>query len=84
MSELKPCPFCGKEVFLVDVSIQPVPYARWDVCCLTHDCFLRGGANNLYITREDAIIAWNTRSDAAEDTIGCEEIISFRHEMRDK
>ena len=76
MSELKPCPFCGKEVFLVDVSIQPVPYARWDVCCINHDCFLRGGANNLYITREDAILAWNTL--ASESAIRSQVIEEVR------
>ena len=83
MSELKPCPFCGKEVFLLDVSIQPAPYARWDVCCSTHDCFLRGGANNLYITREEAILAWNTRSEASEITALREQVKVLREALEE-
>ena len=66
MSELKPCPFCGKEVFLLDVAIQPAPDAKWDVYCRTHECFLNSGTNNMFINREDAIIAWNTRAEHPE------------------
>ena len=75
MRELKPCPFCGKEVFLLDVAIQPAPDAKWDVYCRTHDCFLNSGTNNMFSNREDAIIAWNTRSDAYE-------IIALREQVR--
>ena len=75
MSELKPCPFCGKEVFLLDVAIQSAPDAKWDVYCRTHGCFLNSGTNNMFSNREDAIIAWNTRSEAYE-------IIALREQVK--
>ena len=79
MSELKPCPFCGKEVFLLDVAIQPAPDAKWDVYCRTHECFLNSGTNNMFINREDAIIAWNTR--ASESAIRAQGIKEVREEI---
>lgn len=83
MSELRPCPFCGKEVFLLDVAIQPAPDAKWDVYCRTHDCFLNSGTNNMFSNREDAIIAWNTRSDAYE-IIALREQVKVLQETLDK
>ena len=66
MSELNPCPFCGKEVFLLDVKTRSSAYSKWDVYCRTHGCFLNSGTNNMFSNREGAIIAWNTRADSAE------------------
>ena len=66
MRELKPCPFCGKEVFLLDVETRSSAYSKWDVYCRTHGCFLNSGTNNMFSNREDAMIAWNTRAESRE------------------
>ena len=81
MSKLKPCPFCGKEVFLLDVETRSSAYSKWDVYCRTHGCFLNSGTNNMFSSREDAIIAWNTRSDAAELTTLREQIKVLREAL---
>ena len=61
MSELKPCPFCGSTVYLLDVATQPSGIELWDVYCANHQCYLSGGTNNIYETRYLAIEAWNSR-----------------------
>ena len=66
MSKLKPCPFCGSEVFLLDVATRSDANAKWDVYCRTHECFLNSGTNNMFSNREDAMIAWNTRAESRE------------------
>ena len=66
MSELKPCPFCGKDVFLLDVATRSSANAKWDVYCRTHGCFLNSGTNNMFSNREEAFIAWNTRAEPPE------------------
>ena len=66
MSDLKPCPFCGKEVFLLDVATRSSANAKWDVYCRTHGCFLNSGTNNMFSNREEAFIAWNTRTEPPE------------------
>ena len=73
--KLKPCPFCGSEVFLLDVATRSDADAKWDVYCRTHECFLNSGTNNMFSNREDAMIAWNTRSDAYE-------IIALREQVK--
>jgi len=66
VSEFKPCPFCGKDVFLLDVATRSSANAKWDVYCRTHGCFLNSGTNNMFSNREDAFIAWNTRAEPPE------------------
>ena len=66
MSELKPCPFCGKDVFLLDVATRSSANAKWDVYCRTHGCFLNSGTNNMFSNRDEAFIAWNTRAESPE------------------
>ena len=61
MNELKPCPFCGSTVYLLDVATQPSGIELWDVYCANHQCYLSGGTNNMYETRQMAIEAWHTR-----------------------
>ena len=66
MSKLKSCPFCGKDVFLLDVATRSSANAKWDVYCRTHGCFLNSGTNNMFSNREDANLAWNTRAESPE------------------
>ena len=70
MNELKPCPFCGSTVYLLDVATQPSGIELWDVYCANHQCYLSGGTNNMYETRHPAIEAWNSRAESQEiDTL---------------
>lgn len=61
MRELKPCPFCGKEVIL-----QEIPYYKeimhYVVCCQHIDCPKKYGLVEVASdTKEGAINGWNTR-----------------------
>lgn len=49
-SELKPCPFCGKDIYAHD-------YNAFDSAVVCEFCFAKGPTG---ITK-DAIAAWNTR-----------------------
>lgn len=56
--KLKPCPFCGEKVDLfmgVDGS-----WATWIIEC---NC----GIEMRFLSREDAIEAWNTRAEDGND-----------------
>lgn len=76
--ELKPCPFCGKtsEVRVVAASDMwdsegngPFPHEEsYAVICdasTENDCRGCGGASGYFSSERQAILAWNTRSDAA-------------------
>lgn len=56
--ELLPCPFCGDEALLDDVS-DFLGYAKWTVACQNEDCFTHGGN---YETQDHAAAAWNSRT----------------------
>ena len=64
--DVKPCPFCGSTVYLLDVSTRPSGIELWDVYCANHRCYLSGGTNNMYETRQLAIEAWHTRVEPPE------------------
>ena len=66
MSELKPCPFCGSTVYLLDVATRYSMTELWDVYCANRQCYLSGGTNNMYETRQMAIEAWHTRVEPPE------------------
>ena len=57
MSELKPCPFCGRTPKPQEISFGGHPF--FIIRC----CYVDVGRK---WPREEAITAWNTRSDAAE------------------
>ena len=57
MSELKPCPFCGKEAELIDCEVRP----RWFVKCSNKYCGAEQGYT--YVDKKSAIKAWNRRKD---------------------
>ena len=82
MNELKPCPFCGKDVFLLDVATRSSANAKWDVYCRTHGCFLNSGTNNMFSNREDAFIAWNTRAESPEIATPREQVKALRDALK--
>ena len=82
MSDLKPCPFCGKDVFLLDVATRSSANAKWDVYCRTHGCFLNSGTNNMFSNREEAFIAWNTRAESPELIALREQVKVLREALR--
>ena len=60
MDELKPCPFCdGAADVLIDLdnAYSGIPHKWYVVCreCCTH--------SGLFVSREDAIEAWNRTAD---------------------
>jgi len=67
MSELKPCPFCGGEATV-----------KWNgFTVYSVGCFMCGADVQSINCREDAIVAWNTRTDTRRETIEeCITIIS--------
>lgn len=56
MSELKPCPFCGRTP---RVTYEPLPYGHcWSVDCVNEGCTKKPGTWYYYV-RSDAVRAWN-------------------------
>ena len=53
MSELKQCPFCGK-----DAVMEQVSKSEWFVVC-THGCVEQ---RKLYRSKKSAMDAWNRRA----------------------
>lgn len=71
--ELKPCPFCGKEPFICQLSSAD-PESDWHISCENWqdddvqrptDCPVRPSLWKSYCRRKDAIKAWNTRDNSA-------------------
>ena len=58
--ELKACPFCGSEARLM---IKESQYdTNYDIQCTDDKCYLSEGADWYFDTEEEAIQAWNRRS----------------------
>lgn len=55
MEELKPCPFCGSEG-----KPRRVFQDWWKVRCTNKEC---GGNIRRFKTKEEALAAWNRRSE---------------------
>ena len=68
MSELKPCPFCGKQPLLWDTTGLHNYNSKaptWDIGCNNEECLI-----NVYKclrSEEDAIKAWNTRAPTGKE-----------------
>ena len=58
MTKLKPCPFCGKDPFLLER--EDFTQESWDICCGTKDCLLEEGAD-WYSPKNEIIDKWNKR-----------------------
>lgn len=63
MDELKPCPFCGREVKLMNVVQEGLNFEIWVIEHLEREpiCFL-WHARGYEGTREDIIELWNRRA----------------------
>ena len=73
-TELKPCPFCGKEVDIREVD------GDWIV-----DCFgCRVMLDHIFITESEAITAWNTRTADKKLEGLSDEVIAFAKTMQYK
>lgn len=58
MRELKPCPFCGGTNIEINIIVDtPQAYLKCRRC---------GIEQSIYPTKEDAIEAWNTRTERSE------------------
>lgn len=57
MTELKPCPFCGKEAVLKKASFSDIVYVQ----CNNKRCAVFCGTIGKN-TKEEAVRAWNTRA----------------------
>lgn len=59
MSELLPCPFCGGEADIKKWTSTPFAI----VVCKTKDCPCSSFGTNCYNNEQEAIEAWNTRTE---------------------
>lgn len=55
MEELKPCPFCGENIYFSIIENKPTK-EYWVFCCNCETC------GPIKITKKEAISAWNKRS----------------------
>lgn len=67
----KPCPFCGYLPSIQHDSRWPRsgPHEgervdAFEVVCLTEDCVIYHADNVYFLTKEDAVKAWNRRAEA--------------------
>ncbi len=61
-NDLKACPFCGYEAEIDTISqTQETKQDIWGVCCSNEQCFMLDGTTALFLSREEAIEAWNSR-----------------------
>lgn len=54
--KLKPCPFCGKEVY-----IEKLSESEWKICCIDLNCLIRV-STYAFETQDKAISCWNQRA----------------------
>ena len=64
MTKLKPCPFCGGEIEIVNTDCTD-PIHGYGIIHGNNDCILNngGGYLEIYNTEEQAILAWNARAE---------------------
>ena len=66
--ELKSCPFCGKDASVLSRdddwnSCRPSD-TYWMVGCDTEDCIGEWSSDQYFVSKEEAVTAWNTRKEA--------------------
>lgn len=68
MTKLLPCPFCGMTPVVTSYDYKTpkgtVLHRQWRVECEYHGCEVQPTADWHYMSREEAIAAWNRRADA--------------------
>lgn len=68
IGKLKPCPFCGGEVGIIESKPSTAKLTKGEVAfsvmCSKFKCNVKPKANAWQITKEDAVEAWNTRADS--------------------
>ena len=63
MTELKPCPFCGSESAIAYHINSRTPYEdAYIPYCLNDECFMNMN-EFCFATEEEAVRAWNRRSE---------------------
>lgn len=65
-SDLKPCPFCGKDIIIVhSVEREDRPKCRWHTIVYCLFCFGQASTHGFHWTKKEseevAIKAWNRR-----------------------
>ena len=78
MSDLKPCPFCGRIPEIQEDSRWPRhgKYAgkrvdAFEVVCKNMGCVICGADNVYFLSAEEAAEAWNRRVNDEADRCGC-------------
>ena len=56
LGNIKPCPFCGGKAKIIEIDVE-----SFDVKCEDVNCYLEGGADWTFDTRQEAIDKWNKR-----------------------
>lgn len=59
MTKLKPCPFCGGEAITYSQDIDMYGNLMYGVICKNTGC---GMIPSIYLSKEQAIEAWNRRA----------------------
>ena len=59
-NDLKPCPFCGKDVDYLERKFMAWDIPSYDIGCGTDDCYLEDGGE-WGITKEAIKSIWNKR-----------------------
>ena len=74
MDNLKPCPFCGRKIWLnpykIDHRIDDIVIFQWSIFC--DASYHRGGCGAMcgyHDTKEEAIEAWNRRAGEDENSV---------------
>ena len=64
--DVKPCPFCGQKPVIQRDFRYPgnrsTPVRAYTVICTTSRCPIEEADNTYFLTKKEAILAWNTRA----------------------
>lgn len=74
VTELKPCPFCGKMPMMQTDTRYPPPEGEprtaYEVVCKNFDCIIYGADTKYFLSAQKAKDAWNKRADNANTSKG--------------